>query len=183
MEPPHTWDKSDDTEQPDDAHGNKVWPNSEHYKNANKYLDRRDEIYQMIDENDEEGYYHPGKPEYSEMINTQNSYAHADAFSLYMEGEDLEFAWIEDRYPNPDDPKAVNISIICKSAERVVKEFNAWRVKQGNNPWSPSFILAQINSIHHAEGDKDPVAGKGKFYYFRSTKDASSVPQRSRLCL
>jgi hypothetical protein len=167
ISPPSSWKKSDSTPKLLGPNGQYIYPNCEFYKNANKYLDNIQEVYKLINEKNEVGYFHPTRPEYAEMCQTQNDYCHADAFSMFLSNKGWEFAEQADRYTNPDDPKEINNSILELDETTLVKRFSEWQKSLGNHTWQAKFVLSQINTVHYKEGETLTGKGKAKYFYFK----------------
>lgn len=145
---------------------------------ANKYWDNIGEIYKMIDENDDKGFYHPGLPEYKNMGIIQDGYSKADAITLFLESKRWVLAEASDRYPDPNNYRIINEEVKEITLEKLASLFKTWKESMSDKGWTGQFLSSQINSIHHIAICRD-IPGKSGLYFYRELpKDNSQPPKK-----
>jgi len=124
----------------------------EFYKAANKYLDRIQEVYQMIDENDDEGFFHPNKPNWLAIDRIQTNYAKADSISHFMADSKLAFSEQGEQ------------GATFKEKDDFHSKIRKWQQRRGDRAWSSTGIEGVIRGNHFI----DPVRqGSKKGYWVR----------------
>jgi hypothetical protein len=134
----------------------------EFYRPANEILDHIEDLYAMVDENDDYGFFHPSKPEWLAIRAIQASYISQDAITQFLATKGWEFC-------GPDDD-----GVFKKEFRSMITSFNSWKKSQNDKPWSGTYIKNTIQSIYSASPDEDPATRKA-YYYLRDVPPAGEV--------
>jgi hypothetical protein len=126
----------------------------EFYLAANDYFDHILLLYQAIDENNDNGFYYPGAPEYENMRKIQDSYARENPFLTYCHRMGWEFS-------NEDDPDAKQVEI-----RKIISKFNDQLKDKGDPPWRSSTIKYVIAASTDSLEDSIMVNGKPREVYW-----------------
>jgi len=106
----------------------------------------------MIDENDDEGFFHPNKPNWLAIDRIQTNYAKADSISHFMADSKLAFSEQGEQ------------GATFKEKDDFHSKIRKWQQRRGDRAWSSTGIEGVIRGNHFI----DPVRqGSKKGYWVR----------------
>jgi len=131
------------------------------FKDAFLYIkgDGLYELYQMIDESDDEGYFHPSKPMFAEITAIQQSYARQDQMTRFLINKRIKLC---DK--GEERAEVINFTKFCN-------DFRAWRKTQGDHAPGSRTIETLVKSSQGFALLTNRRTGTD-FYYVRPMTEA-----------
>jgi len=134
----------------------------EFYLKANVILDVIGEVYKLVNENDECGYYHPSKPWWDTMNARQRSYVRLDAVSRFMMHTGIEFC-------DPSDKGAYKFYL-----ETAISRFNSYRSKHSDRIWNCDYFTGVIRGVKGIEPESELNTAK-RYYWCKPVEVEKST--------